>query len=356
MTIGNLTAKNPYFVTEAKDLAILGPVWEENLPVLSTTSKKFQWYYADNPLGKGVCLLLHEAAGSRAIGAAGIGFRRFMINGKEVTAALVADLAVNKEHRTLYPALMLQRRIIERASEGAAFIYGMPNTGATAVFNRLGYKKIAVISRYALVIRSAEYVKKRLNGSMLSEPASSLVDAFRNVLVLKTWKGAPRGYAIDIVKTFDGRFDVLWERASRNFRCTAARDSRFLNWRYSECPERRYFAFTLSGQHGKGALAGYVVYYIKDRAVHIDDILSADNDGALEALLIAFVRSAKEMDMDSISIGISSGHVLTGMLERHGFRKRTDARDIEVHAHPCGDVKQIENHDWSFTWGDQDNS
>ncbi len=358
MTTRNLVLKNSYVVAETTDLGVISPVWEENLPLLSTAQKKFQWYYEQNPVGRGICLSLGEAGSPKAIGSAGVGFRRFLVNGKEAMAALVADLAVNRAHRTLYPALLLQRRVIETASERAAFIYGMPNSEASAVFKRLGYRKIAVISRYALVIRSAGYVKKRLNGSIFAHPAAGLVDAFRHIMVLKTWKGTPRGYAAGIVTTFDRRFDNLWAKASLNLRCAAVRDSRFLNWRYSACPERRYSAFTLSEKNGKESLMGYIVYYLKDRAVQIDDILAVDNEGALETLLTAFVKCVKEMDADSISIGICGGPGLTGILEKCGFRKRADAREIEVDALPCkgGDAEGLEAQGCFFTWGDQDNS
>src|SRR4051794_2215991 len=115
-------------------------LWTRNLPVGTAVDDKFRWFYLDSPAGPAEAFLLEPQDGpdqGRAVGCAGIGQRDFAYRGQPVRAALLADLAVDKSHRTVLPALTLQRGV-QRYTRGAFDLsYGFPNKHAVAIHTRL---------------------------------------------------------------------------------------------------------------------------------------------------------------------------------------------------------------------------
>src|SRR5260370_702874 len=72
------------------------------------------------------------------------------------------------------------------------------------------------------------------------------------------WSRTPPGLALEILSSFDARFDQLWERASAARRLSADRSSEYLNWRFARCPERTYTAYALVREVNREVL-GYLV-------------------------------------------------------------------------------------------------
>jgi hypothetical protein len=87
---------------------------------------------------------------------------------------------------------------------------------------------------------------------------------------------SPSTRAVDIVEvdSFDDRIDALWPRVCRDYPVMAARDSRYLNWRFLSRPDVSYrYLLALQGEHAIGymvfrvgardaMLCGYVVDYL----------------------------------------------------------------------------------------------
>ena len=87
-------------------------VWRDNLPVEDAV-RKFNWFYKEAPIPPETVFVL--AAGEdeeegKIVGTAGVGIREFSVQGKMIRAALLADMAVDFEHRKLLPALKLARK------------------------------------------------------------------------------------------------------------------------------------------------------------------------------------------------------------------------------------------------------
>src|SRR4051812_31738797 len=86
-------------------------LWAANLPVRGDLEAKLRWFYCDSPTGPGQAFMLHREDGV-PIGCAGIGVRTIVHRHRNLRAALFADLAVDRAHRTGYPALRLGRAMI----------------------------------------------------------------------------------------------------------------------------------------------------------------------------------------------------------------------------------------------------
>ncbi len=221
------------------ELTDLFDIWENNLKLFSTAEEKYMWFCMENPFRQGDCYLLYpEGIDKKAVGTAGIGYRRMKLNDHISMAGLLGDLAVDKKHRTLGPALMLQRKLCQCHSSHVSIIYVLPNKEASIVLKRIGYKKVAEIQRYAKIVHFEPYIKRFIRIKFLYKSLSFLLDLVNYLRSCETWKCLPKGYQSSISDNIDSRFDVLWERASVAFQCISVRDSKFLNWRFKKCPEK----------------------------------------------------------------------------------------------------------------------
>ena len=105
------------------------------------------------------------------VGATGVGVRRFQafaVGG----GALLGDFFVHKAHRSLFPALSLQRTAADAARANAAFVYGFPNQKALPVFRR-SVRRARHGKAFVRVLDYTPYLERHLKrpGSRASWPA-----------------------------------------------------------------------------------------------------------------------------------------------------------------------------------------
>lgn len=195
----------PYTVRDSRsseDKTAIIDLWRGNLGDASRLVWKYEWFYEQSPLGPPLTLLLESRAPGSAVavsvGVATAGRRRFLRGDQTLEAGVLVDLAVVPEHRTLGPALLLQRALRARGLERAALLYGFPNLKAAPVFQRAGYRKLGMMRRYVKVLRPSLYLRRRLPG-VLAAPLGLLADAVaRWPLELAALKGpALRWLALD---------------------------------------------------------------------------------------------------------------------------------------------------------------
>src|SRR5579859_3086154 len=138
-----------------KDRQVIIDLWRRNLADISHLEEKFDWHFLNNPFGPGQIWILQ--ADGRPIGTTSLGMRLLKL-GETVTAAGVAcDLAVNKDHRFLQPALLLQRALLSSANPGVQILYGVPNSGGASVMKYAGYQQFCAVHRFAKVLRPSHY-------------------------------------------------------------------------------------------------------------------------------------------------------------------------------------------------------
>src|SRR5512132_2740704 len=151
--------------TDAREVeSTLTRLWAANLDMQGDPHDKYCWYYRDNPLGPGVAFLLDHVDGAteETVGSCGIGRRRVFVDGRPLTAALFADFTVDQPHRTVMPAMMLQRALCAYAVENCDFAYAFPNDAAVGIFKRIGLQTVGRARRYVKVLRSAPFLLPKL--------------------------------------------------------------------------------------------------------------------------------------------------------------------------------------------------
>jgi hypothetical protein len=142
-------------------------LWRGNLGDPKRMERKFDWFYEHSPTGEPLALLLMHidpapASVPEPVGVAAAGRRPFRCGDEPLEAGVLVDMTVSPRHRTLFPALMLQKALRETALAELAFLYGFPNPKAAPVFQRAGYRKLGTSARYVRVLRAAEYLRERI--------------------------------------------------------------------------------------------------------------------------------------------------------------------------------------------------
>jgi hypothetical protein len=319
-------AAQPMYVAERGDVerdrdTVLA-IWRGNLGQEAPMRAKFDWFYRGCPFGEPLILLLRHAPSQASAGAAAIGPRRMLWRSREIRVGVLVDLAVTPEHRSLGPALMLERELAKAGSERFDLVYGFPNAKAVAVFKRIGcYGKLADMVRYAHVLRHRDYVARRLPVA-LATPASWLLDrarrlgrafrALRDEAVVASWSAG----------TDAARVDALWKRSTPGDGLIAVRDSTFLHWRFDDAPSSTT-RFLLLSDPGDEALRAWFACQVKDAVLHVRDFWSEDGDrGISRAHADALLRSAYAEGHAAVSFEFAGADARTVGWTAAGFSER----------------------------------
>lgn len=322
--------KHPPVESVREDLVRL---WTSNLPVDVDAHAKFAWYYRQNPLGPGEAVLLETDQGgddgksAEWVGCAGIGLRRFALHGVEHKTALLADLAVEKKHRTVMPALVLTRGVRAHCQREYPLVYGFPNKHAEGLFARLGYVQLGKMTRYALVLRHADYAARKIPVRPLAEAAGFLVDGVYRMAWLRDSLARRSTVAFETMDAFDPRFDDLWRRAKGNYPIVGYRGADFLRWRFRQNVGLRYEIMGLRRRSDSRLDAYVVVENENDSVAHVADVFGAD-DEHVETLLAMLATHLRARGFTSMSIRFLGMPSFVRVLGRLGFQAREANRMV----------------------------
>src|SRR5690606_33766496 len=111
-----------------------------------------------------------DERGAANVGTVGVGVRRVDAGGQTLRACVLGDFFVSKAHRTFFPALTMQRAVLAWGRKHFDLVYGFPNESAQPIIKRLGFKALAGLGRYVLVLRHERYLKKRLAARIAARP------------------------------------------------------------------------------------------------------------------------------------------------------------------------------------------
>jgi len=109
-----------------EDRHLILSVWERNFK--DVPQERYRWFYENNPYGPASSWLVTDQKTNSVVGSTALFPRRMNLNGEKVLVGIAADFAVNQEHRSLSPALKLQKAVISGCKENKVeFIYGFSN-------------------------------------------------------------------------------------------------------------------------------------------------------------------------------------------------------------------------------------
>ncbi len=305
-----------------KDREAILAVWERNLASTDNLEAKLNWHFCNNPCGRGLCWKL--VADGEIVGMTSLGMRRLKIGGSEVTVGVACDFAVDKRHRFLQPALMLQKALLTSSGPRVSMAYGFPNSRVAAVMQRVGYQELCSVDRFAKVLRVSPYLLRRPGLSRLAPVFGGLAD-FGYAAFSAVVEGSRGSYTSEVLTDFDERFDELWNRVKDQRTVLTVRDSRFLRWRYRECPLKQYVTIGLLSKD-RSTLHGYLICYVENQHATCVDAFAAADASVFRSLILAWTDWAREQALTGLSIKCSGDPVLVEALQRLHFSRRVVPR------------------------------
>jgi hypothetical protein len=342
-------------VSDASAPRELLDLWSANLPVRCDPDAKLRWYYHNNPHGPGQAYLLSHTGAPHAIGCAGIGPRTIFFRGEPLRAALFADLAVDRTHRSGFPALALLSAVKQFLIQRFDFGYGFPNDKAVAVYRRSGYEQLGNTRRYVRVLRTAPYVGRVLRSGIATRMVSAIVDRGLASYARARAYRSSLDHQLLVLPDFDDRFDRLWTEARIVSQTMCERTSAFLRWRFTHKPtdSAGHLIFALTSRETR-ALRAYAVVRRDDTVAEVADLFGP-SDRDLDSLLDLLLPVLADAGFGSVSIRFLGQPRVPRLLAAHGFRRRDEKRAVMIYTeHAARYAGLCDEDSWYLTDIDED--
>jgi hypothetical protein len=213
----------------------------------------------------------------------------------------------------------------------------------------------------------APLLGKHIYSPRLRTIAAWLLSAPAQLLFPPVHPRQQKGLQIVELESFDARFDDLWNRVMTQRPNMILRDSLYLNWRFVQCPSRRYIIFAASRDD---ALQAYIVLRflysarLGCRVGYIVDLVVASQPDAHETcrqLVYMAEQRARAEEVALLLARFPSDTVAANGLLRSGYRNiprkflgRLDAIVIRCHTEAIVPAQVQRISDWYFTDGDND--
>jgi hypothetical protein len=306
----------------AEDRPTIMRLWNSGLARHDMAEAKLQWYYQRNPEGLPQNFLLRSDASPRPVGVAALARRRMRYGAKSLVAGFILDFVVEPEHRTFFPALLLQKELLRHGKEAYAVVFGMPGAGAEAILRRAGYRWVGQMVRLVRVLRSRAFLSRFLPG-WLSAILGPAID--HTLLATASLHGLLNsGYAWEWRDRPDTDFDALWERVAPPDTLIGVRDRAFLTWRFVESPLHAHRFFTVVSKADR-KLVAYAVCHVDAEAMHVADFLvDPGAPGAGRRLWLDLSSEAYRMGHRSLSVEFLGNEDVRRQMDALGMVKREE--------------------------------
>jgi hypothetical protein len=231
----------------------------------------------------------------------------------------MVNLYIEGHHRTLGPALILEKALLnDPASAGSCdYFLAKPNAMADIVFKRLDFTKLGHMRRFTLIINPVYYLKLP---SWVFNPVSKLIAAFLRFNIFITLqstrlkKGTCFSRQAELVADVKGYL--------KNY-------SDFHYWRYIESEKTD---IQVCRFYEVGKKDSFILFHIHDFVLSIDDIRDVENE-CMESLLTDFIfLMSKKYKIRNISLSVLTGNKFLEILSNLGFIERRDGTEQTIYA------------------------
>lgn len=317
----------------------------------SVNEARYDWFYISNPQGTGRVYLLFADSDGELVGASGVGVRLFHSPGRgSLTGGVLVDFVVLPEHRTLFPALQLQRAVRQGELQHCDFVYGLPDTKAVPVVRRLGGNIEFSSSTYVRIIRSADFLRRVWPGvpAVLLTLVSSAVDALLKLRIRAEIGSA--GIVAQAMATPTAEFDVCQQRlVAAGQVAVGDRSGQTLKWR-SLAPFQSIRTLAFRDSWSQQVL-GYALFTLDARSMHVVDFLLPSDSASARGVLLALSLEAAKLGAGVVRIDFGGSTSVARQLTDAGYHCR-DSRPGVLIARPGGEAALPKA--WWFTRADED--
>ena len=199
-----------------KDKEQIIPIWKEAMG--SHLASRYDWIYNAWPSARPITVLLRNVESNQVVGCGSILQKVFFVDQTPLTAGICVDFFVNAEHRTLGPAVMIQRWITNLlTTQPIDFLFAFPNQMALSSFLRVGYKKLGTVENYVKLLNAAEKLQQYLKYSLLSKVAAFPLNRLEWIYDYFRLPVSGNKYSAEICQWADERFDSLLGSAANQY-------------------------------------------------------------------------------------------------------------------------------------------
>lgn len=315
-----------------------------------TARPRYDWFYLNNPDGPGRVYLLFNGDG--LVGSLGAGTRQIARGPGQplLRASILVDFVVDPLHRSVFPALQLQRAAREQELRDAQLIYSFPGDKAVAIFQRMGFSAKLTSASYARPLRCARFMK-RLLPKIPSLPLRVLCWVVDRARLVPAWLiTQAHGLKVGVVPQLPDGIDALWARSgAMEHVATGVRHREYLEWRFHAAQQREWLMLSVTNRRGE--LEGYFICQRQEGHLCVYDVMLADREGGTLPLL-ALSLAAWQLRMDSVRVLFGGCSRMQRALLRAGFLRR-DSRPCFLIQPPGADADSLPA-EWWLTKADED--
>jgi hypothetical protein len=213
---------------------------------------------------------------------------------------------------------------------------------------------VGSVRRWAKPLKAEHTLSKVTGRNVVSKSLGFFIDVWLRLISKGRAYHPSSKYIMKEIKEFDERFDILWERVSSNFRVIGTRDSKYLNWKYINTPNRKQIAFSIEKDND---LAGYVVLELGEEVSYIVDILTEEDDELINYLIAYVAKYLRSQGILVVNFIALEDNLYVSYLKKFGFHLRSDRSPfVVVHTNPDSSDRVIlsDHKNWFITDGDWD--
>jgi hypothetical protein len=318
---------------------------ERNIP--GRQEGHFEWRHQANPAGPGWSWVACDR-NHAIVAMASVFPRNIWVDGKLMVCGQVGEFVVDTPYRSLGPALMLQRATFTPVNSGeVAFCYDCPpHDQGMSTFVRLGMSPATEVTRYALPLKSDEFLAKRIGNGGWTKP---LVTAANLILRLRKFRPNDHGLEIsEFHSAFGEEFTRMDKLVSTSGAIRASRSSQDLIWRYQKNPGLRSRILVA---RRAGELQGFLTFLTFGDRASIVDIFGYPSSGTTLPLLQATIDLCRRENRVCIEGYCSDASELKTLFKQAGLRRRERAARIVIYSKENGHIRPPLNPGlrWTFS-------
>jgi len=298
---------------------------------------RFEWRHRDNPAGNAWSWFVYDRSSASTVGMASVFPRRMRLRGEIILAGQVGDFVIDATHRSLGPAVLLQRATFQPVDSGQiAFCYDCPpHDRGMSTFVRLNMRPNCDVVRHVFLLRSDDYFERKLGRRLWTTPIASAAN-----LVLRMRRPQCRNPELEI-SDFHGRFGEEFSELDARIPSTdtvrGSRSAADLNWRYRDDPlmtrDNGSSGYRVLVARRAGEMVALLVFCVQDGGVvSIVDLFGRDLPQTGPPLLAAVVEIARRENMRAVHCYSSRTVPLASLFADLGFRPRERAMRVVAYA------------------------
>lgn len=331
-------------------------IWDGILGPADKLPEKFDAFYLNCPFGRPILQMLRHRPSNTAVGVVAAGPRRMLWHGKEVSAGVVAHLAVLPAHRKVKPAVTMQRALVEACRGHFDLMYGLPSVMGAAMGRLAGYKPLGYLIRYVKVLRYEHYLQRVLPRPLAFVAGKSLNLMVRIHACARRLANRRQLYCA-WSDSVDPRMQAVWDHSPHGDDLTAIRDVQMLRWRFDEAPAEAKTRFFLVSQTAGAPLLAWFSCEINPRLtgmLTVTDFWSAAGGPVMDrAHIRALCQRARVEGFHAMELLFTSSEQTVASWHAVGFIERTRNPAFGGSLNPTFTSDELRNH-LHLTYLDQD--